>query len=348
MLGWTHFTIGALITSITLQTGDPVLVGVGAIASLLCDIDTSKSIAGRVFFPISNWFEKKYAHRSVTHSFTASLFVGLTTYPLAIFSLVPLPLIHAVNIGYAAGYFADVLTPNGAPLFYPHPGRWVLPRNRKYRLRTGSEAEYGVLVALVLVTIIILWINNSSGGFNRKISNFLAQPNGVIELYNAKGADHLIIARIEGVRAVDRQPIKSEFQLIQQQGLGFLVKDNEGNIYKAGTDPDVQLITEKITGREGNKAQTLIKTLTFNDEAIAPQLQQLIQGNSGAQIYLTGQLQVDEPEELNISNNPQYFPIIIKSDSAVTLTAAPIENVFPLLSEQWVTGQLSARVVYVQ
>jgi inner membrane protein len=39
-------------------------------------------------------------------------------------------------------------------MFYPSPVRCVCPGNRNLRLRTGSSAEYGVLVALTALAFL--------------------------------------------------------------------------------------------------------------------------------------------------------------------------------------------------
>jgi len=341
----SHILISVTATSLILQTADSTLLMAGAIASLLPDVDISVSPAGRVLFPLSRYLEARFPHRSATHSISASFFIACADYSLAVFGFIPWEIAHAINLGYFFGYLPDAFTKSGIEMFYPSPVRCVCPGNKNFRLSTGSSTEWKLFIGLLVVAVITLNIN-MGGGMGTQVNKLLATSQGVLELYNSKGGEKIIVAEVSGVRSVDRQPVKTNYEILQAHGTGFIVRDVNNHIYKVGTEPDATVIAERITGKEGSKVKTLIKTLVFNDEAIGPKLQQLIEGNAGASIYLTGQLRVDEPEELSININPQYFPIISKSENSVTLTAAPVAEVLPLLVEQWVTGQLTARVIY--
>ncbi len=83
MMTPTHIAFSVAMTSLSLETANLELLGVAALASLLPDIDTSKSFIGRLLFPISNWLEANTVHRGITHSFFASGVLTLVTYPLS-------------------------------------------------------------------------------------------------------------------------------------------------------------------------------------------------------------------------------------------------------------------------
>ena len=68
MMALTHMAFSVAISSVALGTSNPAVLAISAIASLFPDIDTSKSHVGRIFFPISNFLEKRFAHRSISHS----------------------------------------------------------------------------------------------------------------------------------------------------------------------------------------------------------------------------------------------------------------------------------------
>ena len=95
----THLAISGLMTSLLVGTADPLAVGMGAIAGLLPDVDISKSPAGRVLFPISSFLEKRFPHRSCTHSILASVAIGSVVYGLAYSSVISWGLAHAIEIG---------------------------------------------------------------------------------------------------------------------------------------------------------------------------------------------------------------------------------------------------------
>lgn len=344
MMGISHMIIGGTSASLFLQSSDATVLLTGAIASLLPDIDISTSPAGRVFPWVARYLERRFPHRSCTHSLIASGAVALVSYPIAVYFSFPLELIHALNIGFGFGWFADAFTRNGVEMFWPSPVRCVCPGNRNLRLKTGSQFEYGVLVVLVALALVTFNVN-ASGGLLTQFNRLMASTSGVEQLYNEHGSNHLMIAHIEGVRASDRTPVSGDFWIIQQQGTGFLVQSKSGEIYKAGSDPDSQIIAEKITADPGPIATTNIEPLTLNEEPVG---QFLIPFNrTGAMVFVSGQLTVDDPESLQPVTDPYQFPFIRIAANTVTLEAAPLQSVYAQLGEQFATGQLSIRSIYV-
>lgn len=344
MMGLTHMVVGGTVASLFLQSSDATVLLTGAIASLFPDIDVSISPAGRVFPWVARWFERRFPHRSCTHSLVASGVVALVTYPTALYFSFPLELIHALNIGFGFGWFSDAFTRNGVEMFWPSPIRCVCPGNRNLRLKTGSQVEYGVLVVLVTLALAIFNIN-ASGGLLTRFNRFVASTTGVEQLYNQKGSQHLMVAHIKGVRSSDRTPINGDFWIIQQHGTGFLVQSKTGEIYKAGKDSDSQILTEKITADPGPTSTTTIEPLQLNEESIAQALAPF--NRTGAMVFVSGQLTVDDPEGLRITPDPYQFPFIRIAANTVTLESAPLAVVDQALSEQFAIGQLSIRSIYV-
>lgn len=319
MMSFTHITIGCLITSLCLQTSDPILLAIGGIASLLPDVDVSTSIAGRVLPPVSQFLESKFPHRSCTHSILASLALATVTYPLAYFGILPISIAHAINSGYFAGWFADLFTKTGIELMWPTPGRWVCPGNRNLRLSTGTSAEYGLLISLVAVTLLIFYAN-SSGGVLTQFNQLIASPAGLEQLYNQSGSEYIISVHIEGVKSADRQPVDGDYKLIDSSDKSFIVENSKGEIFRASSDdkPDVQIIANKIFGKPTKKAVIQAKQFVLQDEAIAPVISNLASLNPNAEIFLSGTLKVDDPQEVTIQVKVGQLPTIKKPDKPLT------------------------------
>ena len=123
MMTVTHLLFGGLATGLILQTPQPEILLLGAIASLLPDIDISTSPIGRLLFPISRILERKLSHRGATHSVVASSVIAIASYSTALFFKLDLNYVHALNIGYFAGWFLDCFTKSGVQMFYPLPQR---------------------------------------------------------------------------------------------------------------------------------------------------------------------------------------------------------------------------------
>jgi inner membrane protein len=119
---------------------DPWYLLLAVAGSLLPDVDHPKSWVGRRTRPVSTMIARVLGHRGITHS------------ALAVALLVVLLLhagyrrgaVDALAVGYLSHLGADMLTPRGLRLAWPHRRIWALPI-----CRTGSAAEPAIVVALV-------------------------------------------------------------------------------------------------------------------------------------------------------------------------------------------------------
>jgi inner membrane protein len=343
MMTITHLVSGALSVAILTQSPQPETLLIGALAALFPDIDISTSPVGRVLFPIARFLEKHLTHRGATHSLAASWVVAVLSYGVYWkFHYAPPAWIHAFNIGYFFGWFIDCFTKSGVEMFFPIKVRCVCPGNRKLRFSTGSRAEYFLLVFIVALFLSVLQIN-SNGGLMTEFNRLIAAPSGVEELYNEKGGRNLIVASIEGVYAADRVSVRGEFPVIAASGSGFIVMGQKGEIYQAGTSSGSDIITQRITGRVDRPAIVEVEVVNFSDEDLKK-----LDKYQGKQVYITGSLTVDEPEVIAIKQNPREHQSIKLSGDTISLEFAPLLKVTNLLSEQYVSGNLSVRTLNVQ
>lgn len=342
MLGISHLLISGTATSLLLGTASPTIIAAGAIAGLLPDIDVSTSPAGRVLPWVSSYFEQRMPHRSCTHSLVASAVVATVGYGFALFNPSFINLVHALTIGYTFGWFADCFTRGGVEMFWPSPVRCVCPGNRNLRLRTGSNAEYFVLVVLMAISLATFNINNS-GGVLTQFNRLIASPSGVQHIYNESGSTHLIKANIKGVRTSDRSKVNGQYLIIQAQGTGFLVQADDGRIYKAGIEPDAQIYLEEIRANVDKPAITNIEAISIEDEPIGIALDKF--NRAGAMVFVSGQLSVDSLEDVRLPRDPYQFPFIRTTSTTVTLEAAPLSIVTKTLGEEFATGQLQMRII---
>lgn len=345
----THLAISGLMTSLMVGTADPLAVSVGAIAGLLPDVDLSKSPAGRILFPISSFLEKRFPHRSCTHSLLASVVVGAVVYGLAYSSVISWRLAHAIEIGYTFGYLVDLVTKSGIQLFFPTTLRCVVPGNRNLRLSTGSNWEYGILFLVVAALLLVLNIN-THGGMGLTFNEILATPRGVQELMNQQGNTHQIVVHIDGVRTFDRARIKDDFVVVEQRDANTFVIHPPAipdELYQVSNRPDTghQIISERITGKVGRRITTKIESLTWVDEEILPRLNQIVDRYPNAQMYLTGSIDIDDPEQIAIQSKPQQLATVTKQGRKLEFNSCPLTSAIELLRDQWGSGQVRIRVI---
>jgi inner membrane protein len=348
MMAPTHIAFSVSLTSIVLGTANPEILGISAIASLLPDIDTSKSSIGRLFFPLSRWLEARTVHRGITHSFFATGIVTLASYPLAVLGYAHLW--QALILGYFWGWFADVFTKSGVEAFYPSRGRLIIPRNPHLRLGTRSRAEWFLL--MVLVTIAILSINiNSAGGMIRGFNQALGLPSGAIETVNEDASRYLLTAHIKGRNAITEEPVEADYEVIEPLTTNeLLVKDNTSIVYRVGQSQECQIIASQMRIERGKPIATTITNLTLNDEDLYTAMSQL-QSKIPERAYLTGTLTISDAEDLMLPNHIDRFDTITVVPGAIAyarLTSASPQETMKLLGDYSVSGNLIVRSIHVQ
>ena len=161
MMAMTHAMIAAAGTSLLMGTANPMALGLAVVGSQLPDLDTTSSLIGQVFFPISSWIEERFPHRSITHSLMATAAVAAIALPVGHF-LGDIRTAIALPLGHLLACFSDTFTKQGAQLFWPTPAWSISVSNPNRRITTGSPAEYSVLVAATALSSLGSVANNIS------------------------------------------------------------------------------------------------------------------------------------------------------------------------------------------
>ncbi len=256
-----------------------------------------------------------------------------------------LNLAHALTIGYSFGWLADLFTRGGVEMFWPSPVRCVSPQNRNLRLRTGSNAEYFVMVIFAAIALLTFNINNSGGVFIQ-FDRFMGNSSGVERIYNESGSTHLVKVHIKGVMVTDRSPVLGDFLIVQSLGNGFVVQSKDGKIYRAGTDPESQILIDRITADSNEPAVTTIESIVLEDDELSSILSRFDHNN--AMVFLSGEISIDDPN-VKFALDPHQFPFIKRNETTdspgVKLEAAPLKYIKKKFGDQFATGQLSIRSI---
>ncbi len=336
MMALTHGIIAAAGTTFFLGNSSPLILGLSILGSQLPDLDTSTSLIGQICFPISRWIEKRYPHRSLTHSFLATGAIALLSFPLSQLGWkywAALPLAHLITC------FSDTFTKQGVQLFFPAPAWCVCGSNPNRRLTTGGTGEYWVLVAAMALLVIGLNIT-STGGLELKVTQILGLKEGTQRVYNTNAGSNHVYIQIEGARTSDRLPISKRYFVLGQSGGNYVVMDNQG-IYKTGE----QIAVTKTSIQIGDKASTTTQQFTFDDESPLSVLQQLQQQHPNSLIVLSGQLTVDMSEDIKPMTDVNKFTTLKLSGDLMTLELAPLQTTQQQLKDQYVTGSVTAKII---
>ncbi|ERN41341.1 putative membrane-bound metal-dependent hydrolase [Rubidibacter lacunae KORDI 51-2] len=346
MMTATHMAFSVTFTSLALGTASPGVLGVAAIASLVPDIDTTRSLIGRVLFPIARLLERRFPHRSLTHSFLGTGIVTLVTCPTL--AIIPAAYWHAWILGYFLGWAADMLTKSGVAAGYPSSARWIFPRNPRLRLQTGSGAEYCVLFLLTVVAIASIALN-SGGGILASFNRVMGLPSGAVQEFAAEGNHYLMFAKLQGRSTVTQQPVEGLFEVVQVLTQSeLLVRDRVG-FYQVWRSQQSQIYVNRISLVRGQPIEEAIARLSWREQLGKVAIAEL--SRLPARTYLSGTVVVDTGELLLV-DNPEQFPTITLQPGSGTylarLRAATPAQVAAALGDYYLTGDVIARSVYVR
>ena len=204
MLAPTHSVFGIFLTLIILAVFGIqwslhwTILLFAIIGSIMPDIDHPKSVIGKMFYFISAPIERRYGHRTITHSFvgwaiSSVIFAFLVLVGVFIFGFVlkfevgGLDLwprwIAAFSISYFSHLVLDMFNPRGSQMFWPDPGRDVLPKNPKYRPESGSKVE--ILIFIILFVLMLFAFPISKYGIASSLRWLFATPGSAIQEFKS-------------------------------------------------------------------------------------------------------------------------------------------------------------------
>ena len=140
--------------------------------SLLPDIDTTKTVIGKSFYPIAKIINRKFGHRTITHSLLFILFVLAIFKALDYFNLLADPDYTMIAVFAVLSHIVlDMFTLSGVPFLYPFlRNSCVIPGNPDYRFKVGdlkSELIVTGVCGLLSFSMQPLFMNGFWTQYNR-------------------------------------------------------------------------------------------------------------------------------------------------------------------------------------
>ena len=159
MSGPNHIVGGIVFTGIYLSMWDRNIYGqlhylaFTAFFSVLPDIDHTKSLIGKSFYPIAKWLDRKFGHRTITHSLAC--YIGLAiligSFERSYFNSNEISRIFLW--AYGSHLIFDMMTIQGVPIFYPFKKNpCVIPGNPKFRFRS-SDIKAESIIFLIFISL---------------------------------------------------------------------------------------------------------------------------------------------------------------------------------------------------
>jgi inner membrane protein len=136
---------------------DPGLIVMTVLAATFPDIDVPSSIWGRTFKPISKAINRRFGHRTITHSLLFMLLgYGAVAGACKAFGTeVSYPTVFL--LAYSSHIIFDMMTVQGVPLFYPYnKAPCVIPSDPKLRLRSNNPRSEIAIFGFFIISGIFL------------------------------------------------------------------------------------------------------------------------------------------------------------------------------------------------
>ena len=137
----------------------------------------------------------------------------------------------------------------------------------------------------------------------------------------------------------NRTSADGKYLIIANEGSEFIITDGKG-VYKRE-----QIIISKVSTQVGEAATTEIKNITFNDEDAVQPLLELRAAYPNAEVFVTGDLAVDFPEDIQIPFTKNNYITISFNGTTLKLSYCPIDDTIALLKEKYAVGTMKVRIV---
>ena len=145
MMNFNHVAGGVAFTGIFSSFNDvniferPEYLAATVIFSMLPDVDHTKGVIGKVFFPIARYIDRRFGHRTITHSLMALVVIFILSISIESFLSKKTVITQIITLSYLSHLIFDMCTKSGIPFFYPFSTlRCVMPANPKMRISSGD------------------------------------------------------------------------------------------------------------------------------------------------------------------------------------------------------------------
>ena len=265
----THIGFAGFLYLLLLTTAGVGLTVLNAlavsVASVLPDIDTGSSFVGRVLPPLTRFLERRFGHRTLTHSFPFAAFLFLLfLVPL----LAGIDLFACVLVGYVSHPLLDTCTPNGVRLFYPFSEvRCVFPfdSNSPHRFRAGTGSKTDRALGILFFTACLPAFYVADQGYERFIRVTQHTIESAVRDYEGFARSALVFASMDAHDQLSGEQLKGTFQVVGALNPHALVfKGPDGRLHTVGRDFESDYSADNIICTKGEPAHATLRTIEMN------------------------------------------------------------------------------------
>jgi inner membrane protein len=301
------------------------------LGAVIPDIDHPKSVIGKIFYFISAPIERKYGHRTVTHSFIGWAVFTIIFAFLILFGIWILDIVWKLGFGYwnlaprwiasfSISYMShlilDMFNRRGSQLFWPDPSRDVIPKNPKFRPESGSRAE--PLIFIILVFLVFLALPISRYGISSSLRWLLATPGAAIEEFKELKTHSYL--EFSGIFQETKEQVEGSAEILDVDKARLVILYN-GNLYTISDELAADIIASHVRVKRTN-VPIKIERREFKDESREYLLSQI---PSGA--LVTGTVHLPEGMEIKFPAYASSYKQMEQKGSNLILSYATKEQI---------------------
>jgi inner membrane protein len=264
MTATTHYAFSYLLCA---AAGvEPATAAAASLLALLPDIDHPESTIGRVFRPVSKYIQRKYGHRTVTHSIFAIMFIAAALLPLLFIPRllqwgVPFwtGLYAAALLAFSSHIFIDLFNKSGVRIFAPFSQKeYISFRTPQLRVLVSSWQEYLILFIIVFFAFTVTGEGFSIHKTVRSVGKMIYKNyDNAVKDYQEHSA-YLCMAHVEYFDNIERRILVEDLQVLNMYPqTGVFLRNNERivigkeNINEITVDKTEKIvITKRISGSD--------------------------------------------------------------------------------------------------
>ncbi|MFH1727086.1 MAG: metal-dependent hydrolase [Pseudomonadota bacterium] len=343
MMVSTHLATGNLffflVNSGMEYAVSPLTIGATALGSILPDIDTSRSLVGKTFYPVSKLLEKLsfVSHRGATHSIITISFVTIMLVLLGIDKKIVL----CFTTGYLAHIYFDSFTPQGVKFLWPFSNKTFNFSVSSQKIITSrSKNEYVLLIFVIFLNVISYPIAKT--GSRELVHKITGSIHGVKEDYKKYGFNNRSFIEIKKAsHFLTQEKLSGRFKLIGDMPYSVIFEMN-GQYYEYGKDYTADYLTGKSYYIKGQKIKTIshdidMKERYLDDLKVLVDLKQ--------EHYISGQLNTDIKDM--IISYTSNFNTISQNGKILELKYAKVSDIdkYAASSVRVINGILSVKYI---
>lgn len=314
------------------------IVAFAAFGGILPDIDSPVSAIGRFFWPVSSFLDKRFGHRTVTHSFIGTLIIALLFAPLYYY----FPnYYYAFIIGYVSHLIIDTFNIQGPLLFWPSNLRCVAWMNRAYRIGYGAKGEY-VLMVFIFVGLAVMY-PISEKGFMRSVRYVLASMESAVTDFNDLKLTNKCTVELKAVDNISLETIQGEYEVIGALNANELLIRYEDGAKRVGASVDANLTSKSARINEGSKVKYISQKVDMTNRLLSDL--SLFMDSSYYQLCFGELVAV---QDFEVIENPDYYPTIKKAAKKIRFNYAnwdDLQNVLKTNDVYVGSGSLTIRTM---